>query len=137
MVNDIGESVANRIKQTLIVLPNNIPFSKILSEKENDDKISHITANKRRAYRLYQKYIAVGSELEINISGADRTRISNLLCDKVTLMNNNDEKLIDKICDLFDTCRREMKCLMEQSFIRFKKETEYNQIKEELNVPMI
>ena len=72
----------------MIRLPSNIPLSAILEYKspgacsnslESPNKQQKKLELKIKAHYLYNKYIKVGSEFEINISGMQRDLIANML----------------------------------------------------------
>lgn len=73
---------------------------------------------KECAYRLYEKYIEIGSEFQINISGEMRMRLDALMddYDKWMEMDISDQKL----CEMFDDAIDEMTVLMSASLQRFE-----------------
>ena len=82
---------------------------------------------KLSALYLYEKYIKVGSELEINISSTIRKEMRNILGDKEKLMNHVNVNLNDLLL-LFDKLITEMRLLLTYSHTRFKQKPEYAKI---------
>eukprot|EP01084_Bolivina_argentea_P254699 428254_1 len=108
----------------IIQLADNVPISAILESKYNDDKYIDM---KTKAHYIYNKYIKVSSEYEINISGIQRDNIALMLDDLDLLLGNNDV-LIDDIFKLFEECKMEMIELLRTSFNRFKYYVQFNEI---------
>ena len=122
VMNDFDEDLNDM--HALIDLPDNIPTSQILLNSDGDFKT--------KAYDMYCKYIRIGSQYEINISGEDRNEIANVLDNKQALMMNKDERLKKQIFELFDESRMTMRYLMLSSFERFKREKQYDQVMQNL-----
>ena len=109
-----------------LILPSNCPQSIIVYP--NDENIINEFSNKYYkliAYKLYNKYIKVGSKFEINLAYQDRKKY-------LRLMDNYGEWILElkyssniKLFNLFDLCIKEMCCLLLSSFIRFKKSNQY------------
>ena len=74
------------------------------------------------AYLLYEKYVKVGSEFEINISSVDRNKMIAVFHDLDVCLNEESVTICD-ILMLFNKGRREMKKLLLSSLWRFKSET--------------
>ena len=118
----------------LVNFPANIPLSEIIEGKEeiiiefesdtdiNDDG-GFIDNAKIKAHKLYNKYVKIGSEFEINISSAERHKLSNLL-DKLDVLMSYNMNLRDLLL-LFQDCKSEMKLLQTFSLTRFKNDTEF------------
>ena len=103
--------------------PSNIPFSAILEETESTVVIQDI---KLKACRIYQKYVAVGSQYEINISGAERGILTQNLHNIDELLDNEQIKPSDMFT-MFDNCIQEMWQLLGFSYTRFRTQPEYNE----------
>ena len=105
----------------------NVPLSRIIEEQETipegyvDDEFMYFI--KIKAYKIYNKYVKVGCEYEINISGTERTRIGNML--------QNLDKLVaftvtfKEMYEIFEVAKREMMILLEYSLCRLKSESGY------------
>ena len=77
---------------------------------------------KMKAYKLYHKYIKVGSEFEINIPSRERVRLSNLLGDMDKVLSWNVE--MEDLLVLFEECKKEMRVLQTFALARFKYDNE-------------
>ena len=88
----------------------------------SDDKLSLF---KLKAYRLYIKYIAVGSEFEINISYTERNRLMSMMDDQEKWMSKDTQIDINKLGNLFQNCCDQIYGLMNDSSIRFKSTKEF------------
>ena len=110
-------------------LPSNVPDAAIIctetpsTSKGKTDELEpsevRLKSAKRRAYKLYTKYIAIGSAYEINISYVMRTELSNILGAKHELMHRPDISLTT-LYELFVEPKDEMFQLLSFSFVRFK-----------------
>ena len=87
-----------------IEFPNNIPTSIILQASEDDDVLRDI---KIKAHRIYKKYVAVGSEFEINISFDARQQAVEILHDLDSLLNNKTITA-DGLFKVFKECSQEI-----------------------------
>ena len=117
-------------KVLLFDFPSNIPISEIIEEKYDDNQ--DIKMYKMKAHKLYLKYIRVGSEYEINISGVQRDEIANLL-DNLNHLLSNNKITPNALFILFEQCKQEMFQLLQSSLHRFRYEDEFNQIMYQLN----
>eukprot|EP01084_Bolivina_argentea_P196077 336199_1 len=109
-----------KINVKLVNFPSNIPLSKIIQEnKQNTNEIANINDIKNIAHKLYTKYILVGAEFELNLSGLHRESIINKIGDLNTLLNDTCID-INEIFQIFEKCREEMICLLLSSLNRFK-----------------
>eukprot|EP01084_Bolivina_argentea_P032599 60326_1 len=107
---------------TKLSLPIEIPKTIILTKYENDLY--------NQMYALYNKYIKVGSDHELNISYSIRNQLAN-----VFRTCNNLEKHSE--CDYFnvmDECGIEITGLMQQSFARFATTAIFETIKIDKNI---
>ena len=97
-----------------IVLPQSIPRSEIIFDNYDSDKM--------KAYKLFQKYVAVGSQYEINISSQTRVELIRKMGNlQEWLRNDNIDDLY--LFSLFNKCCVEMIRLLNGSFARFKQTT--------------
>ena len=78
------------------------------------------------AYDLYSKYIEVGSELEINISGYYRDKYNDLY-NRDEWINNPEIISAEELLKLFDDVCMEMYKLMDYSFYRLKISDDYHE----------
>ena len=109
----------------------NVPTSMILetsSSMRSDVAVDERTLHdaKKKAHLLYEKYIKIGSEFEINISASMRQELMDLLDDKDDLMNS-DIGLADMVL-LFENPKKEMKMLLSYSFTRMRLTGQYRNI---------
>lgn len=105
-----------------VQLPSNIPLSVILEKKQSDDASEDL---KIKAHQIYKKYVAFGSELEINVSWESREKVINILDDLERLSNNNGITIND-LYPIFDDCKSEIWTLMLGSLFRFRSESANN-----------
>lgn len=98
--------------------------SAFLEQVADDDVVEN---TKLIAFKLYKKYIEVGSELEINISALLRNELKDILSDKERLMNNININL-NELLLLFEKSKDEMRLLLNYSLDRFKQKAEYMEI---------
>eukprot|EP01084_Bolivina_argentea_P313896 543648_1 len=106
-----------------------VPISKIIEEKENipkefDDKFMYNV--KIKAHKIYNKYVKVGTEFEINISAEERNKISNILDNLNQLMNYNIN--YDDMYLIFEETKKEMLMLLSLSLERWKHQPEYTSL---------
>ena len=107
----------------LLTFPENIPKSIILQKKQSDDSMDDV---KIKAHRIYQKYVAIGSEFEINIGAESRNDARNVLQDFNLLFDNKSVTAKD-LFDIFEKCRWELWQLLLGSYFRFRKQPEYHE----------
>ena len=108
--------------------PENVPLSDIVHSRDDEnDTLSDLeNANgnmrllKAKVYRLYCKYIEVGSAFEINLAYKTRSGFVQLMGDEQEWMDTNIDKL--ELIKIFDSCIYEMKKLLDSSKHRFKYE---------------
>eukprot|EP01083_Nonionella_stella_P153544 493479_1 len=105
-------SKVSRELNEAFVLPENCPQSDIVFDKNNNFK--------KIAIALFRKYIAVGSDWEINVDYYTRRRYNTLFGDEDGWMKN--EKYDDPVVlyEVFDKCLTEMANLVRAAFTRFK-----------------
>eukprot|EP01084_Bolivina_argentea_P157261 274044_1 len=119
-----------------IIKNSNIPQSDILecnptlrgSNTSNSIAINKTLRDaKLRAHKLYNKYICVGSEFEINLSSIMRKTITNVLGNKKQLVHNKNINLSDLLL-LYEKPKQEMRRYLNYSYTRFKYQKEFEQI---------
>ena len=98
----------------------------------DDDDLEFITSMKKKAYRLYIKYIKTSSEHEINISYELRLSYKNVLDNEQAWLENQDFNDLMKLRDMFDDCCVIMKRLITHSFVRFKQSRLFDRVKKEI-----
>ena len=84
-----------------------------------------------KAYKLFDKYIRVGSEYEINISSEMRQYLTNIFQNKqLWLCNINNEMKMNeiKLYNLFNNCIQEMMNLLHFSTLRLRSKKEFKRI---------
>ena len=111
-----------------VEFPPNIPISEIV-EQEDVEITEHkkMKRAKNMAVRLYMKYVAVGSEYEINISSAERMALTNNVGNVDVLLSMDVEA--EQLFLLFEHCKTEMMGLMEQQFSHFRYSPDFAQIR--------
>eukprot|EP01083_Nonionella_stella_P125297 378920_1 len=99
------------------ILSDSVPLSSIVenTHKEHGFKL--------KAYELYYKYIARGSEYEINISGRLRNQCAHLMQNDQVFLNAN--VIVSDIEPLFKQCNQELLRYLSYSHSRFAKTEEY------------
>eukprot|EP00483_Globobulimina_turgida_P002879 UN02884 len=98
-----------------IILPADIPRSSIVFDSQYD--------NKSKAQQLFDKYIKIGSDYEINISAKKRNALSQLFGN--TQIEN--DAAFDDPC-IFDICIEDMLTLLGYSFSRFQNKPEFRKL---------
>ena len=91
-----------------IEFPECVPKSSIVHDEEDDFE--------QKAYKLYTKYVRVGSEYEINISFGLRAQLTHRF-------ERNTE--VKALVSVFDDCCNEMQRLLGYSLSRFKEKPQY------------
>ena len=91
-------------------------------DEDNNNELLDLSwkqETKIRCYRLYKKYVALGSEYEINVSYHVRMEIIKIMCDFEKYMENDE---IDELMllNMFNQCCQQMIHLIHGSFSRFK-----------------
>merc|ERR1711879_607200 len=109
----------------------NIPLSEILEMRETGAEIhSHgvteLDMAKIKAWKLYRKYVAPGSEFEIKISSADRDKLTQELGDIRALLDDKGCGEGDLLL-IFENCKSAMKVLLVHAIKRFKETDEFLQ----------
>ena len=82
--------------------------------EKNTDEMRNLKAC---AYQLYNKYVASGSDFEINISGQMRAKYNALMADNHEWMNAGVSP--ESLCGIFDEATAEMTVLLRPSNQRF------------------
>ena len=114
--------------------PSNIPQSAIVSapmqieiqfhgESDNFDDLYDL---KKKAHRIYQRYIVNDAEFEINISGTQRDSIANMMDNYHSFLAINVD--YEELVMMFDGVKNEMKVLLEFSLKRFKLSPEWSEV---------
>ena len=88
----------------------------MLNSMNEEEKL--IYQYKIMAHALYEKYVADGSKLEININHKQRKKLNDLMSDIDFFIEYNIES--ETLFELYDYCIQEMYQLMIASFNRFK-----------------
>ncbi len=128
---------SNLTMKNNVSLPRGIPRSSIvygdneeLVEKYLDNRSGRIISVMEReqvrvrliSYQLYKKYVAIGSEWEINISYETRGRLTAKLHNfNVWMSSNNAHIQMWQLVQLFEDSKHEMYRLLRHSFARFKR----------------
>eukprot|EP00486_Rosalina_sp_Unknown_P009744 CAMPEP_0201594954 /NCGR_PEP_ID=MMETSP0190_2-20130828/192110_1 /ASSEMBLY_ACC=CAM_ASM_000263 /TAXON_ID=37353 /ORGANISM="Rosalina sp." /LENGTH=264 /DNA_ID=CAMNT_0048054761 /DNA_START=751 /DNA_END=1545 /DNA_ORIENTATION=+ len=119
---------------TMITL-RNVPKSIIVEAQSSlksdvgvDEKTLHDV--KKKAHLLYEKYIKIGSEFEINIGAGMRKGLIDILDNREELMNGEHGRnlRLSDILMMFENPKKEMKMLLQYSFTRMKSTTRYKKV---------
>jgi len=102
-----------------ISLPKSVPISSIVEDETTDFRM--------KAYRLYQKYIRVESEYEVNISWEHHNRFAAVMDDVDFLMRNQALDMAD-FHAMFVVVQKEMMRLLKCSFQRFAQRDEFEKV---------
>eukprot|EP01084_Bolivina_argentea_P026696 49677_1 len=89
----------------------------------NLDEMSKL---KTACFLLYDRYIRIGAELELNISYHVRYSLIQLLSNPTQFIEKNHDVNKDKLFALFDDAIKEQMSLMMYSFTRFKVELKFS-----------
>eukprot|EP01083_Nonionella_stella_P070627 189079_1 len=100
-----------------LLLSDSVPISSIVGNTEEDHGF------KQKAHQLFCKYIARGSEYEINISGRLRNQCAHLMQNDQVFLNAN--VIVSDIEPLFKQCNQELLRYLSYSHSRFAKTEEY------------
>ena len=92
-----------------------IPKSTIVYDERDDFKT--------KGYKLYKKYIQVGSEWEINVNSSLRKALQQKFDNDMTIKWDNNT-----LYTLFDRCNDEMLKLLGYSISRFKHKPEFTRL---------
>ena len=113
-----------------ITLAENIPISAIIEQEEvlsDDGKDDFFVAQaKIKAHRLYNKYVRIGAEFEINISSTERRKIKNILESMDVLLDANVN--INDLYIIFEECRESMIQWLQYSLTRMRYQSDFVQI---------
>merc|ERR1711933_189337 len=125
LVND-DEEIERLSKKLPFKLPSSVPKSSIVYSrpfKNDDSRYAFGQRIKRKAILLFNKYVRVGAEFEINIASRIRRDIHDLMSNVQWFMDCNiTEK---ELLVIFDPCCMEMVTLMQDSFRRFMRTTQF------------
>ena len=83
---------------------------------------------KKCVYKLYQKYIAVGSSWEINLSFYVRRKVTDIAGDQTKLLENETIG-IKELLFIYDECIYGVFSLMTDSYDRFRRTHQYRKLK--------
>ena len=103
-------------EEIMIELPEKMVKSKIVYDREDYQVM---------AFDLYEKYIRVSAEWEININYRDRNKYKEAFEGKNIISDDKKELYV-----LFDTCLKQMFSLLLGSYTRFKSGKQYQMINE-------
>ena len=126
----LGTDVKIKSKVSLDPLfPSTIPTSEIMEVQEDVQNICTCGEDERgyvakiKAYKIYCKYIQVGSEFEINIASFQRHKLAVILQDFDGLIAYNIT--MEDLYTLFDGAKQEMISLLNYSLGRLRVTPEY------------
>jgi len=113
--NEVADEIAH--EEDSFVLPDrskytDFPRSEIVCKGKDNFKAM--------AHALFEKYIRVGCDWEINISYFERRKLTRLFEHEDQWLENKEYDDNFKLYQVFDTCSREMTTLIRAAFSRFK-----------------
>ena len=117
----VNEEISQDVN--LIQFPENVPMSSIVGNQwalSINDKLDN---DKVRAHKIYDKYIKIGSEFEINVPWDVRKKCA-LKMDDLRTMTDNHTISANDLFVVFNQCRDEVTKLLNNSMVRFKNETD-------------
>jgi len=114
---DMGDAIKT------VIFPDNVPQSNIVYNdhgEETEGEGDMLLLFKIKAYKLYEKYIKIGTEFEINISYRTRGTLQYLMKDYDQWIS--DQNRIDSLdlVKIFESAETEMIKLLNHSKYRFK-----------------
>eukprot|EP01083_Nonionella_stella_P134110 408028_1 len=120
----------------IISLDSSVPISEIIECEEmmdgDYDGDASVYAAKRKAHKIYSKYIKEDSVFEINIAYGERKKLHQMLANDDELIKYEAVTLSD-LYVLFESCKKEMMSLLELSLYRFRFRPEYVALEIHLN----
>eukprot|EP01084_Bolivina_argentea_P149660 261411_1 len=108
-----------------VQFPINTPISEILMDS-NDKSVTENA--KKKAHKLYKKYICEFAEFEVNISGTMRDLFKETFEDLDQLISDTSIG-VNELYMVFEECKTEMISLQLISFERFKREKAFDIVK--------
>ena len=122
------------MRAKMLQIPENIPKCNVLGTDSNPDAeadVNDLADAKKYAYKIYNEYVRVGCDLEINISAEQRNRVKNIVGDYEQLMDANINA--NGLFVIFQECKDEIELLMGYSFVRYKEKDEFIQMQQVFN----
>ena len=112
-----------------LCLPSLIPTSSAMdpNRESRSSNIDSIADLKIKAHKIYNKYIKIGCEFEINVSFRLRNECKYKLENLENLLGD-DTITIQNLFDLYDRVKKEMIKLLQWSLIRFKAQPQFDKI---------
>ena len=108
-----------------IELPNTIPMSMIVESAEiiPNESVDDVFLyqSKIKAHKLYNKYIKIGCEFELNIEASQRRELQTALEDLQILLAS--DMTLKDLYILFEDAKQEMNVLLTFSLNRFRSDT--------------
>ena len=103
-------------------------------EDDINDEKDDLFKYKLKAHQIFEKYVKIGSEFEINISSDTRAAVTDILGDAYQLLyadNYSDHKLgLKDLLLIFEDCKLAMLELMQFSLTRFRNTAEFDKVDE-------
>merc|ERR1711933_18752 len=116
------------LKCSVYNLSDDIPQSVIVYD-ESVDPLDELKMYRKIIYLLWDRYIRIGAEYEVNISSGKRKSFGLWMKDKEFWINGRNKLFDDmKLFHIFDDCCSICYSFCSNSFIRFKKKTEFQQL---------
>ena len=132
----IQEETLKKLK--MIIFPSSIPMSKIVGEditlfKFNNLK-NHAYEYKLKAHKLFNKYIKIGSEFEINLSYQQRNSWMGMMSTTSNLWSFMHIKVdLNELLLLIEQCKLTMTKLLDHSLTRFKTYAKFEEVEQIFN----
>ena len=110
-------------KYNLVKFPSVVPQSEIIEQEEeilNDyGGDERLLFAKMKAHKIYEKYIRIGSEFEINISSKERRKINKVVSNLELFLRSEKWEFVD-LMDIYEVSKNEMWSLLNYSLKRLR-----------------
>ena len=117
------------VKQTWFRFAPTVPKSDIVHRNEKNKTSCDLTSFRRKAFALYKKYVAEGSEFEVNVPAKLRLELYELIGDENKWINESTMTAAE-VAKLFDDVMMEMLTLLQYSSLRFTEKAKSGELLE-------
>ena len=117
------------VKQTWFRFAPTVPKSDIVHRNEKNKTSCDLTSFRRKAFALYKKYVAEGSEFEVNVPAKLRLELFELIGDENKWINESTMTAAE-VAKLFDDVMMEMLTLLQYSSLRFTEKAKSGELLE-------
>ena len=134
----------------MLQIPMGIPKSHVLESESNTDvklvlhsfsvnreetidkEVDELTDVKKYGHKIYDEFVRVGCNFEINIAGGQRNAVKNIVGDYQQFMDANINA--NDLFVVFQECKDEIEMLIKYSLVRYKERNEFTQMQQVLNI---